>query len=85
MPNETNVQSKNLLNAYIPIGSVVAIVIALFTFYTHIESTLDVKFAAMGKKQDEFKTDVTAEVRTIREAFLRQHPLAPLPQPRREN
>jgi len=74
---------SNLQNAYIPIGSVVAMFIALFIFYTQIETALDTKFSAMAKLQDELKKEVTEEVRIIREAILREHPLAKLPQPKR--
>lgn len=84
MPNESGT-NRNLLSAYVPIGSVAIIVIALFAFYTQIQSSLDTKFAAMAKKQDEFRADVTAEVRILREAIIREHPNAALPQPTREN
>ncbi len=83
MPDESET-NRNLLSAYMPIGSVAIIVIALFTFYTQIQSSLDTKFAAMAKKQEEFRLDVNAGVQILREAIIREHPDAALPRPTRE-
>jgi len=71
------------MQTYLPVGSVITILIALFAFYTQITSKLDLKFNAMAVAQERFKEEVKSEVRIIREAILREHPSASLPQPKR--
>lgn len=71
--------NRNLSQMYLPVGTFIAILIALFTFYTQISADLDAKFSAMSIAQVKFKEEMKAEVRIIREAILREHPQTHLP------